>query len=95
VNIAFTWLLGPAATCGIVLLMKTIVFEKEKSTQLFIMSLPVTVKEFTLAKLGVNVPVFAAFWLMVSGVAFYFAFGMGLFPYGTVPFITILFLGVF
>ena len=40
VNIASVLLLGPAATCGIVLLMRTNVFEKEKSTQSFIMSLP-------------------------------------------------------
>lgn len=95
VNIAFMLLLAPAATCGIVLLMKTIVFEKEKSTQLFILSLPVTAKEFTKAKLLINLPVFGAFWLVVSAVAFYFAFGLGVFPQGTVPFITMVFLGVF
>ena len=95
VNIAFIFLLAPAVTCGIVLLMKTIVFEKEKSTQLFIMSLPVTAKQLTLSKLLVNIPIFGAFWVMVSGVAFYFAFGLGVFPQGTVPFITMVFLGVF
>lgn len=95
VNIAFMLLVAPAATCGIVLLMKTNVFEKEKSTQPFIMSLPVTVKEFTLAKLLVNLPVFGAIWLVVTAVAFYFCFGLGLFPSGTVPFITMVLLGVF
>lgn len=95
VNNAFLLLLGPAATCGIVLAMKTNVFEKEKSTQSFIMSLPITVKEFTQAKLLVNLPVFTAFWFVVSGVASYFAFGLGLFPLGAVPFFAIVFLGVF
>jgi hypothetical protein len=95
VNMAFVLLLGPAATCGMVVLMKTNVFEKEKSTQPFIMSLPVTVREFTVAKLLINVPVFAAFWLVVSGVGFYFAFGRGLFPPGAVPFVIMVFLGVF
>ena len=95
VNIAFALLLGPAATCGIVLLMQTNVFEKEKSTQPFIMSLPLTVKEFTLAKLLINLPVFGAIWLVVTGVAFYFAFGLGLYPLGAVPFLTMVFLGVF
>ena len=95
VNIAFIFLLAPAVTCGIVLLMKTIVFEKEKSTQLFVLSLPVTAKQLTLSKLLVNIPIFGAFWLVVSGVAFYFAFGLGVFPQGTVPFITMVFLGVF
>lgn len=95
VNIAFLLLLAPAATCGIVLLMKTNVFEKEKSTQPFIMSLPVTVKEFTIAKLLVNLPIFGVIWLVITGVAFYFSFGLSLFPPGTVPFITMVFLGVF
>jgi len=93
-NLGITLLIAPAGTCGIVLLMKTIVLEKQKSTQLFIMSLPVTVKEFTLSKLLLNLPVFTAFWLVITGVAFYFAFGLGLFPYGTVPFITMIFLGI-
>jgi hypothetical protein len=75
--------------------MKTNVFEKEKSTQSFIMSLPVTVKEFTLAKLLVNLPVFGAIWLLVAGVAFYLSLGLGLFPLGTVPFLTMVLLGVF
>lgn len=94
-NIAFVLLAAPAATCGMILLMKTNVFEKEKSTQPFIMSLPVTVKEFTLAKLMVNLPVFASMWIVVTGVAFYFSFSAGLFPAGILPFLTMIFLGVF
>jgi hypothetical protein len=95
INLGITLLIVPAGTCGMMLLMRTIVFEKEKSTQLFIMSLPVTVKEFTVSKLLVNLPLFFAFWLVISGVAFYFSFGLGIFPYGTVPFITMIFLGIF
>ncbi len=92
-NLGFVMLIGPAATCGIVLLMKTNVFEKEKSTQPFIMSLPVTVKEFTRAKLIVNLTVFTIFWAAVSAVAFYFAFVRGLFPQGMMPFATMVLLG--
>ena len=94
-NFGFIALIGPAGTCGIVVLMKTIVFEKEKSTQPFIMSLPITVKEFTRAKLWVNLPVFGLFWATVTAVGFYFAFGHGLFPLGAVPFVTMVFLGGF
>ena len=94
-NLGFIMVIGPAATCGIVVLMKTNVFEKEKSTQPFIMSLPITVKEFTRAKLLVNLPVFGLFWAAVSAVGFYFAFGRGLFPLGAVPFVTMVFLGGF
>ncbi|EGF93321.1 putative membrane protein [Asticcacaulis biprosthecium C19] len=94
-NFGFILLIGPAGTCGIVMLMKTNVLEKEKSTQAFIMSLPVTVKEFTRAKLWVNLPVFGLFWAAISAVAFYFAFARGLFPLGGVPFVTMVFLGGF
>lgn len=94
-NIGFMMLIGPAATCGMVVLMKTNVFEKEKSTQPFIMSLPVTVKEFTRAKLWLNLSVFSVFWAAITAVSFYFAFWRGLFPLGAVPFITMVFLGGF
>jgi hypothetical protein len=96
-NFGFVLLVSPAGTCGIVLLMKTNVFEKEKSTQPFIMSLPVTVKEFTQAKLLFNLPVFMAFWTAISAAAFYFIFGLGpsLFPLSTMPFVVMIFLGGF
>uniref|UniRef100_A0A2A4YQG8 Uncharacterized protein n=1 Tax=OCS116 cluster bacterium TaxID=2030921 RepID=A0A2A4YQG8_9PROT len=94
-NVGFTILIVPTAACGIALLIQTNVFEKEKSTQVFIMSLPITVKEFTLAKLLVNLPVFGALWIVTAGVAFYFTFGLGLLPLGAVPFITMIFLGIF
>lgn len=95
VNIGFLLLMSPAATCGMVLLMTTIVFEKEKSTQPFIMSLPVTPWQFTIAKLLVNIGVFGAFWLVISAIALYFAFGRGFFPAGTMPFVIMVLLGAF
>lgn len=94
-NLGLIFLVGPAATCGIVLLMKTNVFEKEKSTQSFILSLPLTVREFTHAKLLANLLVFTPFWAIASCAGFYFAFGWGLLPHGAAPFLTIVFGGVF
>ena len=94
-NFGFILLVSPAGTCGIVVLMKTNVFEREKSTQPFIMSLPVTVKEFTQAKLLINLPVFAAFWAAISAAAFYFVFGFGLFPLSTLPFVVMVLMGGF
>lgn len=94
-NLGFIMVIGPAATCGIVVLMKTNVFEKEKATQSFIMSLPITVKEFTRAKLLVNLPTFGLFWAAVSAIGFYFVFGRGLFPLGAIPFVTMVFVGGF
>jgi ABC-type transport system involved in multi-copper enzyme maturation permease subunit len=94
-NLGFTLLVTPAGTLGIVLLMQTNVFEKAKSTQLFIMSLPVTARRFTLAKLLVNVPVFGAVWLVTTAAAFAYTFGLGLLPPGAIPMMTMIFLGVF
>ncbi|WP_189419051.1 hypothetical protein [Cellvibrio zantedeschiae] len=93
VNLAFVLLVAPLFTCGMVLVFRTIVMEKVKATQPFIMSLPVTVKEFTAAKLWVNLPIFCALWVLSCGVTFYFAFWLGVFPYGTLPFVTMIFLG--
>lgn len=95
INVGFLLLMSPAATCGIVLLMTTVVFEKEKSTQAFIMSLPVTPRHYALSKLLINVGVFGVFWLAISAIAFYFAFGRGLFPSGTMPFVIMVLLGAF
>ncbi len=95
VNIGILFLLAPVFACGFMLMMFTNVHEKEKSTQSFIMSLPVTVREFTFAKLLFNLPVFSAMWVAVSAVALYICFGLGLFPLGTFPFITIVLLGIY
>ena len=95
VSVGSTLLIAPVGTLGMVLLTQTNVFEKAKSTQAFIMSLPVTVREFTLAKVLVNVPVFGALWLVTTGTAFWFAFGLDLMPLGTLPATTMVFLGVF
>lgn len=94
-NFGFIMLVGPAGTLGIVLLITTTVQEKQKSTQHFIMSLPVTVREFTRAKLWVNLPVFGLFWAAISVAGFYFAFGRGLLPFGAMPFVSMVFLGGF
>ena len=94
INIGFMLLIGPAATCGIVVAMKTIVFEKEKSTQAFILSLPVSVRDFTHAKLLLNLPVFGVFWLVASAVGLYLAIGRGIFAGGAAPFISMVFVGV-
>jgi hypothetical protein len=94
-NLGVILLVGPAITCGIVMLMKINVFEKEKSTQSFILSLPLTVREFTRAKVIANLLVFTPFWAVATGAAFYFVFGFGLLPHGAIPFLAIVFVGMF
>ena len=94
-NLGFTLLIAPTTTLGIVLLMQTNVFEKAKSTQLFVMSLPVTRTDFKIAKLLVNLPIFTLAWLATTAVAFYFMFGLRVLPTGAIPFMTMVFLGIY
>lgn len=94
-NLGFTLLVTPTATLGIALLIQTNVFERIKSTQHFIMSLPVTPTDFTLAKLWVNIPVFTVVWLATAITCFYFAFGRGMIPPGAIPYMSMVLLGVF
>ena len=94
-NLGFTLMIAPVGTLGVVLLIQTNVFEKVKSTQLFIMSLPVTARQFTLAKLLVNVPSFSVLWLVTTAAIFSYVFGLGLLPPGAIPFVTMICLGIF
>jgi hypothetical protein len=94
-NLGFTLLISPVGTLGVVLLMQTNVFEKAKATQPFILSLPVTARDFTLAKLLINIPVFGVLWLVTAAAAFGYAFGLGILPPGAIPLLTMAFLGVF
>ncbi len=94
-NLGFTLVIAPLGTLGVVLLIQTNVFEKARNTQLFIMSLPVTARQFTVAKLLVNVPTFGALWLVTTVAIFAYAFGLGLLPPGAIPVVAIVCLGVF
>jgi hypothetical protein len=55
----------------------------------------VTAREFTVAKLLVNVPAFAVLWLVTTVAIFSYAFGLGLLSPGAIPFVTMVCLGVF
>jgi hypothetical protein len=94
-NLGFSLLITPLGTLGMVLLMQTNVFEKAKSTQPFILSLPVTIRQFTLAKLIVNIPVFGVLWLITAAATLWFAFGLGLLPLGSLPMVIMMLVGVF
>lgn len=95
INLGFTLLILPMGVCGMNVLIHTTVHERLRSVQPFIMSLPVTVREFTWAKLLVNVPVFTVLWLMASVSCLWFAFGIGTFRVGMLPFVTMILAGVY
>lgn len=49
------------------LVMGTVVQERERQTLPFIMSLPVSIKDYTIAKLTANVTVYLVPWTLLSG----------------------------
>ena len=95
VNLGFTLLILPVGVCGMHVLMHTTVHEKLRSVQPFILSLPITVKEFTWSKILVNLPVFTVLWLITSASCLFFAFGVGVFPRGMLPFVVMILVGFY
>ena len=89
------------AGAGIHAVMETVVEERCKHTLAFIMSLPITVREYTSAKLIANLALFGPVWLTLSAAGCFLAFagegsaapGEGL-PDGTLPFATIVLVGI-
>ena len=80
---------------GVHAVMKTVVEERREQTLPFIMSLPITVREYTSAKMIANLVLFAAVWLTLSGASFVVFTGPEGMPAGAIPFVTIVLVGVF
>lgn len=86
----FILFISVIAGAAIHAVMQTIVTERTEFNLPFIMSLPITVKEYTQAKIIANMLIFLSVWLPLSIVGFYvlFADGEG-FPPGMIPFVSI------
>ena len=84
------------AGAGVHTVMQTVVGERSEHTLAFVMSLPITVREYTSAKLLANLAIFGPIWLTLSAVSCWlsFASGDGL-PGGTLPFALIVLVGIF
>jgi len=92
--IGFILFITAMASAGIHALFQTIVEEKSKLNLPFIMSLPVTVKEYTIAKLSANLLIFGSVWLTLSAASFVVFIGDDGMPDGTMPFMSIVLLGI-
>jgi ABC-2 type transport system permease protein len=75
---------------GVHTVMQTVVEERRDKTLAFVMSLPITVREYTTAKLLANVTIFGLVWLTLSAATYLVFLGDGHIPPGAVPFVTIL-----
>ena len=83
------------AGSGVHAVMQTVVEERREQTLPFIMSLPITVREYTTAKLLANLLIFTSVWLTLSGASFAVFIGPEGLPDGAVPFVTIVLVGIF
>ena len=83
------------AGAGIHAVMQTVVEERREQTLAFVMSLPITVREYTSAKLIANLAMFGTVWLTLSVASFVIFVGEEGMPDGRIPFVTIVLVGVF
>lgn len=76
------------------IVIQTVVEERRDKTLAFVMSLPVTAQGYTLAKVLTNVLLFGAVWLTLSAASFVVFVGDSGLPNGTIPFLTIILIGI-
>lgn len=92
--IGFILFICALAGAGVHALMETIINEKKEQNLPFIMSLPVTVREYTVAKIAFNLGVFLSVWVTLSAASYYVFIGDDGLPTGMVPLVTIILLAV-
>ena len=90
--ILFLTALGGAA---IHLVMQTVVEERREQTLTFVMSLPVTVRQYTTAKVVLNLGLFGLVWLSLSAASFLVFVGDEGVPDGTIPMVVLMFVTIF
>ena len=83
------------AGAGIHAVMQTVMEERREQTLPFIMSLPITVKEYTSAKLIANLAIFTTVWLTLSVASFVIFVGDEGMPAGAIPFVAIILVSIF
>ncbi len=77
-------------------IMQTVVMERQEKVLTFVMSLPVSVKQYTTAKMIANLAIFTMVWGALSITFFAVSFaGDGGIPKGAIPFSTIILLAIF
>jgi|TARA_Y100000310_G_scaffold332772_1_gene408979 hypothetical protein len=80
---------------GVHPIFQTIVSERSDQNLPFIMSLPITVKEFTYAKVMVNLAIFGSVWISLSLASLIIFVGEDGMPRGTLPFFCIILVTIF
>ena len=79
---------------GVHAAFQCVVQERKDQTLAFIMSLPVTVKEYTTAKIAANLLLIGGVWITLSAASYIIFIGESM-PVGAVPFVTIILVAIF
>lgn len=93
-NIGFSLMASSIIGVGIHLIAHTILYDNLKGTHIFVMSLPLNFKQYTVAKLSVNILVFYGMWMLLSAACLYVTFSQGIFPMGSFPMMMMVLLSI-
>ncbi|NQY34530.1 MAG: hypothetical protein HRT37_06105 [Alteromonadaceae bacterium] len=93
-NIGFSLLMSAIAGGGIHIMMHTVLFDSVKGTQIFIMSLPLSFRQYIVAKLIVNKLVFYVMWTLLCAACLYVTFSRGVLPMGSLPMMSMVLLAI-
>jgi hypothetical protein len=92
--VGFILFVAAMAGAGIHAMFQTVVEERIRLNLPFVMSLPVTVKEYTVAKLIANLLIFVSVWITLSAASFAVFIGDDGMPDGTMPFMSIILVAI-
>ncbi len=94
-NLSIILFISGMAGVGIHTIMRTVVEERREKTLPFIMSLPITISDYTSAKLISNLLIFGVVWGTLSLATYVMIFTSDVLPVGNIPFLTIVFATIF
>lgn len=94
-TVGFMLFICAMAGAGIHSFYQTIIEEKIKLNLPFIMSLPVTLREYNVAKITANLLIFSSVWLTLSAASFVIFVGDDGLPTGIMPMMAIILVGIF
>jgi hypothetical protein len=92
-TVAFILFISVLFGAGVHAAMQTVMEERREQNLPFIMSLPITVGDYTSAKMLANLLLVGGIWLTLSAASYVIFIG-GAMPRGTIPFMTIILVAV-
>lgn len=93
-TIAFILFVSALFGAGVHAAMQTITEERREQVLPFIMSLPLSIRDYTVAKMLANLMLVGGIWLTLSAASYVIFIG-DVMPNGTIPFMTIILVAIF